>query len=160
MADPRGAIKWATFVFWNFLNPAFYTHHRYYRNKVVLDRFLERKGFVVTAGLGIAIGGVSFLFIQPFLPNSGLPQDHTMQDSANTILRAMNMDASKEFPVFTLLRAKSEIFTKLYAAVDKADVKRQKAEVERVKLELESLKTSAANATRETVSGAPVRAIV
>jgi hypothetical protein len=34
---------------------AFYTHHRYYRNKVVLDRFLERKGFVVTAGLGIAI---------------------------------------------------------------------------------------------------------
>lgn len=134
-------VKWATFVFWNLLNPVFHAHHRYTRRKVVVDRFLERSGFFVTAGLGVMFGGATYLAAASYLPGSGVPAGFTVEEGADVILKAMGMESNKEFPVFTLLRAKAEIMTKLHAAMDRIEVRKQREEVEAMKRQLEELRS-------------------
>jgi hypothetical protein len=139
-------IKWASFVFWNFLNPVFYAHHRFTRRKVVVDRYLERSGFFVTAGLGVMFGGAAYLAAASYLPGSGVPAGFTVEEGANVILRAMGMESNKEFPVFTLLRAKAEIMTKLHSAMDRIEVRKQREAVEAMKRQMEELRASSSQA--------------
>lgn len=132
--------KWATFAFWNVIDPLLRKHHIYYRRKVAVDRYFERQGFAVTTAVGVLFGGAVYFAIVPMLPGNGAPYNETLEQNANAVLRDLGLECSKEFPIFTLLRAKAEIMNRIHIAMDRVDVRKQKEEVARLKREVQSLK--------------------
>nr|CCC92088.1 conserved hypothetical protein [Trypanosoma congolense IL3000] len=126
-------VKWATFVFWNFLDPAFRLHFKYYQKKRMLDRYLERLGVVANTVIGVTFGLVLYNLVvaRVVLPQPVGSGRSTFED-AGEVLRVMKYDATKELPAFLLMRAKREIIGKLHVAADKAEVKRQREEVRRL----------------------------
>ncbi|KEG07884.1 hypothetical protein DQ04_08561000 [Trypanosoma grayi] len=126
-------LKWATFVFWNFLDPVFRVHFRYYRRKVAVDRYLERRGICANIAIGVTFGlTLYFTLVSTFLLPTPVASEYSMQDNAKEILRAMKCDTTKELPAFLLMRAKREIIGKLHVAADRAEVKRQREEVDKL----------------------------
>ncbi|EAN91072.1 hypothetical protein C3747_53g107 [Trypanosoma cruzi] len=126
-------VKWATAIFWNVLDPAFRTHFKYYRRKVAVDRYLERKGVVFNVAVGVTFGlTLYFTVVSKFLLPAPVASEYSMEDNAKEILRAMKCDTTKELPAFLLMRAKREIIGKLHVAADRAEVKHQREEVERL----------------------------
>ncbi|RNF01477.1 hypothetical protein TraAM80_07010 [Trypanosoma rangeli] len=123
-------LKWATVVFWNVLDPAFRTHFKYYRRKVAVDRYLERKGALFNIAVGLTFGlTLYFTVVSKFLLPASVVSEHSMEDNAKEVLRTMKCDTTKELPAFLLMRAKREIIGKLHVAADRAEVKRQREEV-------------------------------
>ncbi|AAZ13072.1 uncharacterized protein TEOVI_000912700 [Trypanosoma equiperdum] len=126
-------VKWATFVFWNFLDPTFRLHFRYYQRKLAVDRYLERLGVVANVGIGVTFGLMFYnLLIARFLLPRSVSSGHSMEENANEVLRVLKYDTTKELPAFLLMRAKREVISKLHVAADKAEVKRQREEVRRL----------------------------
>lgn len=124
-------VKWATFIFWRFLDPAFRTHFRYHRRKVAVDRYLEQKGVLLNIAVGVTFGlTLYFTVVSKFLLPRPVVSEYSMEENAKEILRAMKCDTTKELPAFLLMRVKREIIGKLHVAADRAEVKRQRMEVE------------------------------
>lgn len=137
---PLGSTKWATFTFWNVINPVLQRHHFYYRRKVAVDKYFESQGFLVTTGIGVLFGGAVYFVLVPMLPGNGAPFGETLEMNANGVLKDLGLETSKEFPIFTLLRAKAEIMNRIHIAMDRVDVRKQKDEVARLKREVDALK--------------------
>ncbi|KAG8349134.1 hypothetical protein ERJ75_001236800 [Trypanosoma vivax] len=126
-------FKWATFVFWNILDPAFRAHFRYYRKRRAADRYLERLGALANVAIGVTFGLTLYqLIVARWLLPPPVGSERTMAENANEVLRVMGYDATKELPAFLLMRAKREIIGKLHVAADKAEVKRRREEVQRL----------------------------
>jgi hypothetical protein len=140
IAGNLNRTKWATFAFWNFINPVLKQHHMFYRRKVAVDRYFESQGFLITSGIGVLFGGAVYFVLVPILPGNGAPYGETLEMNANGVLKDLGLEASKEFPIFTLLRAKSEIMNRIHIAMDRVDVRKAKDEVARLKREVEALK--------------------
>ncbi|ORC89165.1 uncharacterized protein TM35_000131690 [Trypanosoma theileri] len=127
-------VKWATFLFWRFLDPAFRTHFKYYRRKIAVDRYLERKGILANIVIGVTFGlTLYFTVVSTFLLPAPVVSEYTMEENAKEILRVMKCDTTKELPAFLLMRAKRDIIGKLHVAADRAEVKRQRDEVEKLR---------------------------
>ncbi|KAH9593489.1 hypothetical protein LSM04_007118 [Trypanosoma melophagium] len=127
-------VKWATFLFWRFLDPAFRMHFKFHRRKVAVDRYLERKGILANIAIGVTFGlTLYFTVVSTFLLPTPVSSEYTMEENAKEILRVMKCDTTKELPAFLLMRAKREIIGKLHVAADRAEVKRQKEEVEKLR---------------------------
>lgn len=128
------STKWATFVFWNVINPTLYTHHTYYRKKVLLDRMLEKRSGWFNVACGVLVGTTGYLMISPLLIDNRAAVD-AAQDTKD-VLRILKLDTSKEIPIILLEKAKSDIVAKVYVTNDKADIRRQKEEMARLKAQL------------------------
>jgi hypothetical protein len=147
-------IKWASFLFWKILNPIFYTHHRYTRKKVVIDRFLESRTFVFNCGVGGIFGVVLYYAIAGLSPytiredrlaertqtRSGIFPRLLNISQIDELAKKMNGEATVEMPHYALERARYTILTKMCVARDHMAIKRQRVEVERVAAEVAELK--------------------
>ena len=145
-------IKWATFTFWAILNPMFHTHHRYFRKKVVIDRFLESKSFAFNVAVGLVFGAVTFYGITNLSPYV-FQQEHGRKPSMSITLEKVDElwikltgEKSCDLPNVALEKARYIILSKVYVARDRMSAKRQREEVERLSegvAELKAQKNSA-----------------
>eukprot|EP00758_Cryptobia_borreli_P007654 Tbor_TRINITY_DN5318_c0_g5::TRINITY_DN5318_c0_g5_i2::g.4703::m.4703 len=126
-------IKWASFLFWHFMNPAFYAHHQAYRKKVIIDRFLEKRSVWLNIAIGSICGLSTYLILSPLFPSDVNKTMKEINSDASELLKILKLDASKELPMLLLLRAKEEIVAKVHVTNDKADVRRQMEEMARVR---------------------------
>ena len=131
-------VKWATFVFWNVVNPTLYTHHTFYRKKVVLDRILEKRSGWFNTAMGTLVGTTAYLMVSPMLIDDRAAVD-AAQDTKD-VLRILKLDTSKEIPIILLEKAKSDIVAKVYVTNDKADIKRQREEMAKLKAQIGEMK--------------------
>ena len=131
-------VKWATFVFWNVVNPTLYTHHTFYRKKVVLDRILEKRSGWFNTAMGTLVGTTAYLMVSPMLIDDRAAVD-AAQDTKD-VLRILKLDTSKEIPIILLEKAKSDIVAKVYVTNDKADIKRQRVEMAKLKDQIGEMK--------------------
>lgn len=134
-------LKWATYTFWYLLDPILHRHHRYYRRKVQLDRFLERNSIMANSMIGVILGVTVYFSIVcgVLLPPAVGAKEHTMKENAREVLNLMECDTSKELPAYQLMRVKREIIGKLHAVADEAEVRRQREEAVKLSELLKSL---------------------
>jgi hypothetical protein len=150
-------IKWATFLHNRFLNPLFYTHHRYFRKKVVIDRFLESRTFGVNVGIGFVFGIVIYIGISNLSPFVVAANSAAGSAAAEGIAIRLNSSQARknvaelskklnggeknfEPPHFALERARYTILSRMCVAKDHMAVKQQRLDVQRVAEEISKLK--------------------
>ena len=138
-------VKWASFVFWNFINPVFYTHHRYFRQKVVIDRFLESKSLSFNCGVGFVFGIVIYYGIANLSPyilrgeDSRKPMRLTMSRTDDLMVK-LTGEVSCEIPMYSVERARYIILSKMCLAQDRMAVKRQREEVAKLNADVAQLR--------------------
>ena len=129
-------VKWATLTFNTVLTPIFARHQWYYAKKVALDRYLESRGAHFIVGTASVLGATLGLMITSFRPN---PSNSTLFEGTGNlweIMRSTNTDDFKMMPHEAYFRAQDEIYSKVLAMRDQAEVRIQREEVEALKAKL------------------------
>lgn len=151
MAPPR--TQWATYVFFNFLNPLLYTHHRYYRLKVQVDRILEKKGFFFNVGIGLVFGSTAYLLATPLMPMYVNKTSEESEQDCKDLLTILKLEGRKELGSTLIYEARTEIINRLYSVVDKIQVRQQRLAMEKEKELIEALKRE--KAAKAAAASAP-----
>eukprot|EP00744_Colponema_vietnamica_P022353 GILI01032089.1.p1 GENE.GILI01032089.1~~GILI01032089.1.p1 ORF type:complete len:148 (-),score=17.01 GILI01032089.1:7-450(-) len=137
---PKPRAAWATFVFFNFLDPILYTHHRYYRLKVKVDRFLEKRSFWFNAGVGILFGSTAYFLMTPMLPMHVNKSNKEVKQDMEDLLTILQRDGRKEIGATLISDIREDIVCRVHLAVDAMELRRQKAAMAKEKALIEELK--------------------
>lgn len=130
-------VKWATFVFRSFVEPAIRQHHNYYMKKVAVDRYLEQRGLPFIIVASASFGTALFLVVVPYRPNA---TNTTLSEGTTNIwevMRASNIDDFKVLPSVAFFALQENLYSRILAVNDMVDARNNRDEVAALKLKLQ-----------------------
>lgn len=116
-------VKWASFLFWNVIEPTLRVHFRYFRYKVAVDQYLERQRWWVNLMIGFAIGwpiGICIVACRPTKVQKSLKE---LERDALETFAQLRLDVLREMPLFALWRVQHTIMTAAHEANDRVEAR-------------------------------------